>query len=785
MPKKIILILLLISSPLHWAQKSDYHITVKRGDYKELTFKHNGNITGSDITFVVKLTKSFSSPRLIQKENDNVSEITTSYSAPYTNITVKLLQSDTQDLTSTKYYYDIVADSTTIFDGEFRVQFDVQTPFDGTDLPEDGSRITTVSLDNGTIQDENIFWDTTSNKWKPAGKILSDSQVMAINQSVADAVSDSLANIKITNTPYLFSVVKEYPENTKVTLFKANESFKVDSVVGIVDAGSLKFNIQFGSIASPDSIFSTSQTLNNINGQSFTEFTKDTINVNDWIIFTTNTEAGVMKVTVVIYYTPLIGVTPIHATDGGFEDSYVMDNQLIDFFNGGRNVLNYRDSSAAIVNSGSFLFRTGFTIDSTFIDPIFHDAFRIKYNSGSAFDKYIDPYTRNDIFYFVGDYYASDDEEANAVLGFWINRTDLNGNGISFCNIGGEYHYLTNSDLETEGYEYDRYGIKFLKVLKVDGDYSYVEYYAYKYKFDNKLLFRLEIYNGSENDVTSLTIYNPTLIYTKSIDPYHRYLSYAEKTNSRFIGKKILYVGDSQYNDGRMHCELAKLSGAEIIDAHEGGHRMTYSSTSWFYDYTKFGVALEWSDIDYYFLPISSNDNAGGNTRQTAVDSVKYFYPYYGDSQDTIIAKLSRFNALSESDKASVFGYKQTYIAYIKQLLQLNPKARIIIGTIPMSVGSGTLTGSVDENGYGIWQSGYGPDERRAALTSSLKAKRDDIIEVKDYFNANFVDLFNEVGLTFDNFNIYSLDGVHWDLKSGEIKKRIAYAFYQELLKVK
>lgn len=95
------------------------------------------------------------------------------------------------------------------------------------------------------------------------------------------------------------------------------------------------------------------------------------------------------------------------------------------------------------------------------------------------------------------------------------------------------------------------------------------------------------------------------------------------------------------------------------------------------------------------------------------------------------------------------------------------------------------MTGGVDGDGNGIWNTGYTPDIVRASLQSIQYAKREDIIEVSHYMNTYLADLYNEVGLTYDNFNQYSLDGVHWDLKNGEIKKRIAYSLYQELLKAK
>ena len=168
---------------------------MKRGDYKEFTFKHTGNVTASDISFVVKLTKSFSSPRLVQKQNDDTTEISTTYTSPYTYIKVKLLQSDTRDLTSLKYFYDIVADSTTIFDGELRINQDVQTPFDGTDPPTERFFVAGSFVTNANHGD--LFsYDSTTHTIQPISK---DSvwQFLSVSDTVAKILTDSLSKYGI------------------------------------------------------------------------------------------------------------------------------------------------------------------------------------------------------------------------------------------------------------------------------------------------------------------------------------------------------------------------------------------------------------------------------------------------------------------------------------------------------------------------------------------------------------------------------------------------------------
>jgi len=99
--KKIFIIISFFFS-VSYAQ-IEKNIVFYRGDSTRIEFRANGNITNKGIVFVVKLTKSFSSPRLIQKSNliagGSASEITAVFSAPQTKVTVILGPEDTQDLT--------------------------------------------------------------------------------------------------------------------------------------------------------------------------------------------------------------------------------------------------------------------------------------------------------------------------------------------------------------------------------------------------------------------------------------------------------------------------------------------------------------------------------------------------------------------------------------------------------------------------------------------------------------------------------------------------------------
>ena len=167
--KKLFLVFLLLQIGL-FAQLNNTNFNIMRGDATTLTFASKYNLTGDSLIFVVKASKDITAVRLIQKTSyDNQITISTGTKS---FLYIKLLSDDTDDLTLAKYYYDITrikdGDTTTIFIGELNLQPDVGTPFDGTDIT---GRVTTVSLANGTLQDEIIVWDTTQSKWIPSGNL--------------------------------------------------------------------------------------------------------------------------------------------------------------------------------------------------------------------------------------------------------------------------------------------------------------------------------------------------------------------------------------------------------------------------------------------------------------------------------------------------------------------------------------------------------------------------------------------------------------------------------------
>jgi len=94
------------------------------------------------------------------------------------------------------------------------------------------------------------------------------------------------------------------------------------------------------------------------------------------------------------------------------------------------------------------------------------------------------------------------------------------------------------------------------------------------------------------------------------------------------------------------------------------------------------------------------------------------------------------------------------------------------------------MAGGVDSLGYGIWQPPYSPAERILNALPNHILKQSQIRALATKYGIEYIDLMGTftngvnngdgVRLDFYNFNQFCADGVHWDLQSGEIKKRIA-----------
>ena len=133
--------------------KKNYEIL--RGDPANLICYVPGDVTTQKLIFVVKASKDLTGDRLIEKKNTAAGgsddEIIITYANGKTKITVKLLKEDTQDFIETTYYHDTTSqpignatDPVTVSGGTLTIDKDVQSPFDGTNLPAAAERLVPI-----------------------------------------------------------------------------------------------------------------------------------------------------------------------------------------------------------------------------------------------------------------------------------------------------------------------------------------------------------------------------------------------------------------------------------------------------------------------------------------------------------------------------------------------------------------------------------------------------------------------------------------------------------------
>lgn len=133
-------------------------LTIQRGDKVSKELLIPGDITTRKLSFGVKADLEIDSDRLIQKRNTlyggSDDELTANYDSVKgkTTVTIFFDKEDTADFTNDYYYYDLISqdaddsdDEITVAKDLIKIDKDVQTPFDGTNLPSSATRY--VNLD--------------------------------------------------------------------------------------------------------------------------------------------------------------------------------------------------------------------------------------------------------------------------------------------------------------------------------------------------------------------------------------------------------------------------------------------------------------------------------------------------------------------------------------------------------------------------------------------------------------------------------------------------------------
>jgi len=141
---------------------------IERGDAylnaDRLEIRVPGDWTNYKCSWVVKADKDISSDRLIEKNNSLAGgiddELELRLEGNETVFMISLLNEDSSDFQNPKYYHDLIAvdvsnnaKSKTLAKGEFKVEFDVQTPFDGFATPTNAVRFLQVDASSAEIGD--------------------------------------------------------------------------------------------------------------------------------------------------------------------------------------------------------------------------------------------------------------------------------------------------------------------------------------------------------------------------------------------------------------------------------------------------------------------------------------------------------------------------------------------------------------------------------------------------------------------------------------------------------
>lgn len=107
----------------------------RRGSKSVYRFEAAGNLTGNELSFVVKPTTIVTDNRVVDKNSLRPGEIAVLFDAVknVSVVTVSLIEEDTYSLNAGYYYYDLdnLTISVTLFSGIFILSADVQTPMDG------------------------------------------------------------------------------------------------------------------------------------------------------------------------------------------------------------------------------------------------------------------------------------------------------------------------------------------------------------------------------------------------------------------------------------------------------------------------------------------------------------------------------------------------------------------------------------------------------------------------------------------------------------------------------
>lgn len=328
--------------------------------------------------------------------------------------------------------------------------------------------------------------------------------------------------------------------------------------------------------------------------------------------------------------------------------------------------------------------------------------------------------------------------------------------------------------------------------LKDSNNYANIESFVIKVTDDGMAIVRLEMYNTgtlnlnivSDEVIQELRLYN-FCVSEKPIDPVNGvFISEQRAKYGNIAGKSFTIFGDSEFNPGLQYLNVTSRLGMPCYCATYGGHKMAWAgdttdvdavTKSWLYTWDIRKLVLA-NNTDFYIFCVSTNDGDAGGTHyeyQSVKDEdVQYVldnYPAYGDDDEMVNSKLAIFNGLDTNTKNEKFNMSSVYCAYIEQILMANPSAKIILANSPITC-TGLLTNTQDENNKGIWAEGQNPKTARIARKPVFDKLSELMNKIGEKYNLPVIDFYRNVGLTFENYTNYCVDGTHWtDINNDDV----------------
>lgn len=332
--------------------------------------------------------------------------------------------------------------------------------------------------------------------------------------------------------------------------------------------------------------------------------------------------------------------------------------------------------------------------------------------------------------------------------------------------------------------------------LSTSNDYENAKAHVLKVTDDGIAIIRLEVYAGkvnglfywgfnikSDNPISKIRLYN-FCISEKPIDPDKGiYISKQRSHYPALAGKSFTIFGDSEFNSGLQFLNVTDRLGMPCFCAAYGGHKMGWAggntdvdqvTKSWLYAWDIRKLVLA-NNTDFYIFCVSTNDADAGQKQEESSNGmydyqsvedadVQYVldnYPAYGDTDEEAQQKVQAFDLLESDTKYQKFNMTSVYCAYIEQILEANPKAKIILANSPITC-TGLLTRSAGSDKKGVWKAGQSPKTARTARKIIFDRLDELMRKIADKYNLPVIDFYHGVGLTFENYTNYCIDGTHW-----------------------